>query len=62
MTCYVACEAEPGAYLHSAQRTGYAVPGNQASPDQLDGLDEAESFASLYWITRSSPTRRRAAR
>ena len=52
VTCYVAGQAGPGAYLHSAQRTGYAAPGNQASQDQLDGLDGAQSFASLYWITR----------
>ena len=52
VTCYVAGQAEPGAYLHSAQRTGYAAPGDQASPDQPDGLDGAQSFASLYWITQ----------
>ena len=52
LTCYVAGQAEPGAYLHSAQRTGYAAPGDQASPDQPDGLDGAQSFASLYWVTR----------
>ena len=39
VSCYVAGTAEPGAYLHSAQRTGHVAPGNQ-------------SFSSLYWITR----------
>lgn len=52
VTCYVAGQAEPGAYLHSAQRTGYAAPGDQASQDQPDGPGGARSFASLYWITR----------
>ena len=52
VTCYVADEVGPGAYLHSAQRTGHAAPGNQAGRDQLDGLDGARSFSSLYWITR----------
>jgi lysophospholipase L1-like esterase len=52
VTCYVAGEAGPGAYLHSAQRTGYAAPGNQIGQDRLDGLDGAQSFASLYWISR----------
>jgi lysophospholipase L1-like esterase len=52
VTCYVAGQAEPGAYLHSAQRTGYATPGDRAGQDQPGGLDGAQSFASLYWITR----------
>jgi lysophospholipase L1-like esterase len=52
VTCYVAGEAGPGAYLHSAQRTGYAAPGNQAGRDQFDSLVGAQSFSSLYWIAR----------
>jgi lysophospholipase L1-like esterase len=52
VSCYVAGEAGPAAYLHSAQRTGHVVPGNQASRCELDGLDGARPFASLYWITR----------
>jgi lysophospholipase L1-like esterase len=35
----VSGDAEPAAYLHSAQRTGEVLPG-------------AERFTSLYWITR----------
>jgi lysophospholipase L1-like esterase len=52
VTCYVAGAAGPGAYLHSAQRTGHVAPGNQAGRDRLDGLDGAQSFSSLYWIAR----------
>ena len=52
VSCYAAGPAEPGAYLHSAQRTGHVAPGRQAGRDQLDGLDGAQSFSSLYWITR----------
>jgi lysophospholipase L1-like esterase len=52
VACYAAGPAGPGAYLHSAQRTGHAAPGNQAGRGQLDGLDGAQSFSSLYWITR----------
>jgi lysophospholipase L1-like esterase len=52
VACYAAGQAGPGAYLHSAQRTGHAAPGNQAGRGQLDGLDGARSFTSLYWITR----------
>jgi lysophospholipase L1-like esterase len=49
VSCYVASTAEPGAFLHSAQRTGHAAPGNQAGRDQLVG---SQSFPSLYWIAR----------
>lgn len=52
VACYAAGTAGPGAYLHSAQRSGHAAPGNQAGRGQLDGLDGAQSFSSLYWITR----------
>jgi len=52
VACYAAGRRDRGAYLHSAQRTGHAAPGNQAGRGQLDGLDGAQSFSSLYWITR----------
>jgi hypothetical protein len=39
VSCLVSGDAEPAAYLHSAQRTGEVLPG-------------AERFTSLYWITR----------
>jgi lysophospholipase L1-like esterase len=52
VTCYVAGTAGPAAFLPSAQRTGYAAPGNQAARDQLAGPDGPQSFSSLYWITR----------
>ena len=35
VTCYVSGTADPAAFLHSAQLTGYAAPGNQAARDQL---------------------------
>jgi len=46
---FIAGQAAPGSYLHSAQRTAEAAPGNQAGQPQLNG---AEVFASLYWISR----------
>jgi lysophospholipase L1-like esterase len=52
VSCYVAGTAGPAAFLTSAQRTGYAAPGNQADRDQLAGPDGPQSFSSLYWITR----------
>jgi lysophospholipase L1-like esterase len=39
VSCLVSGDAEPAAYLHSAQRTGEVLPA-------------AERFTSLYWITR----------
>jgi lysophospholipase L1-like esterase len=39
ISCFVSGDAEPAAYLHSAQRTGEVLPG-------------AGRFTSLYWITR----------
>lgn len=55
VSCYVAGTAGPAAFLTSAQRTGYAAPGNQAARDELagpDGPDGPQSFSSLYWISR----------
>ena len=59
VSCYVAGSAGPGAFLHSAQRTGRAAPGDQtavarasdvrASGDRSAG---ALAFTSLYWIAR----------
>jgi len=46
---FIAGRAAPGSYLHSAQRTAEAAPGNQVGQPQLNG---AEIFASLYWIGR----------
>jgi lysophospholipase L1-like esterase len=45
--CRVGGQAGPGAYLHSAQRTGSATA---PSPDSAPA--GAASFPSLYWITR----------
>jgi lysophospholipase L1-like esterase len=53
VSCYAAGSAAPGAFLHSAQRTGRAVSGDQsaasASGDQTAG---PLTFPSLYWIAR----------
>lgn len=53
VSCYAAGTAGPGGFLHSAQHTGYAAPGDQsaasASGDQTVGV---QAFPSLYWITR----------
>lgn len=47
--CFAAGHMPPGSYLHSAQATGQAAPGNQTGQPQLAG---AERFTSLYWISR----------
>jgi len=47
--CFVADEAAPGSYLHSAQATAQAAPGNQLGQPRLA---DAEGFTSLYWISR----------
>jgi lysophospholipase L1-like esterase len=47
--CFVSGDAEPAAYLHSAQRTGEVAPGNRLGEPSCDG---AERFSSLYWITQ----------
>ena len=47
--CFVAGRTAPGSYLHSAQSTAVAAPGNQLGQPQLTG---AERFASLYWISQ----------
>ena len=47
--CLIAGRTPPGSYLHSAQRTAAAAPGNQLGKPQFAG---AERFASLYWISR----------
>jgi lysophospholipase L1-like esterase len=52
VACYVAGEAGPAAFLHSAQRTGHAAAGNQAGCAPGEELDGSEPFASLYWIAR----------
>jgi lysophospholipase L1-like esterase len=52
VSCYVAGTAGPAAFLHSAQRTGHAAPGDQVGRDQIADLDGSQSFASLYWIAR----------
>jgi lysophospholipase L1-like esterase len=57
VSCYVAGRAGPGAFLHSAQRSGRAVPGDQASgdgarDDEGDQALGALAFPSLYWIAR----------
>jgi lysophospholipase L1-like esterase len=52
VSCYVAGTAGPGAFLHSAQRTGHVEPGNQAGLEQSAGPGGSQSFSSLYWITR----------
>jgi lysophospholipase L1-like esterase len=52
VSCYSAGSAGPGAFLHSAQRTGTAVPGNQAGRDPAGDPDGTQSFASAYWIAR----------
>ncbi|WP_055589634.1 GDSL-type esterase/lipase family protein [Streptacidiphilus griseoplanus] len=49
VSCFVSGHAQPGAYLHSAQRTGAAEPGNRLGEQ---GSSSAETFTSLYWITR----------
>jgi lysophospholipase L1-like esterase len=36
-------------YLHAAQRTAEAAPGNQVGKGRFD---ETETFTSLYWIAR----------
>ncbi|GAB3965883.1 SGNH/GDSL hydrolase family protein [Actinoallomurus acanthiterrae] len=41
--CFVSGDAEPAAYLHSAQRTGTVETGEGG---------RAERFSSLYWITQ----------
>jgi lysophospholipase L1-like esterase len=51
VSCYAAGHAWPGAFLHSAQHTGQAAPGNQAAADGGAELEEAQSFPSLYWIS-----------
>jgi len=52
VACYVAGEAGPAAFLHSAQRTGHAAPGNQAGRTLGEEFDGAQPFTSLYWISR----------
>ena len=47
--CLIVGGTTPGSYLHSAQRTAEAAPGNQLGKPQFAG---AERFASLYWVTR----------
>ena len=47
--CFVAGRTPLGSYLHSAQRTAEAAPGNQLGKPQLA---DAEHFASLYWVSR----------
>ncbi|MCO5974574.1 GDSL-type esterase/lipase family protein [Actinoallomurus soli] len=44
IACLVSGDAEPAAYLHSAQRTGDVTP--------VSGLGGREEFSSLYWITQ----------
>ncbi len=54
VSCYVAGRAAPGAFLHSAQRTGRAAPGDKAADDSdfEDQTPGAHAFTSLYWIAR----------
>jgi lysophospholipase L1-like esterase len=47
--CFVAGCTPLGSYLHSAQRTAEAAPGNRLGQPQFEG---AEQFASLHWISR----------
>jgi len=47
--CFAAGRTPPTSYLHSAQRTAQAAPGNQLGQPQLTGT---ERFTSLYWISR----------
>ncbi len=47
--CLIVGRTPPGSYLHSAQRTAEAAPGNQLGKPQFAG---AERFTSLYWVTR----------
>jgi lysophospholipase L1-like esterase len=49
ISCVSAGRAPVATYLHSAQRTGEAAPGNQAGSQELIG---ATQFPSLYWIAR----------
>jgi lysophospholipase L1-like esterase len=49
ISCFVSGDAEPAAYLHSAQRTGDFAPGNRLGERSGNG---AERFSSLYWITQ----------
>ncbi|CAO5183392.1 Lysophospholipase L1-like esterase [Frankia sp. AiPs1] len=49
VSCFTAGAARPGAFLHSAQRTGGVAPGDQRSRSTMT---DAETFPSLYWITR----------
>jgi len=48
--CFVAGETVPGSYLHSAQATAQAAPGNQLGQPRLAG---AEGSTSLHWISRA---------
>jgi lysophospholipase L1-like esterase len=54
VSCYVAGRAAPGAFLHSAQRTGRAAPGDKTAGDSdfEDQTAGAQAFTSLYWIAR----------
>lgn len=47
--CFIAGHAPRASYLHSAQSTAEAAPGNQVGQPQLTG---AERFTSLYWISQ----------
>jgi lysophospholipase L1-like esterase len=47
--CFAADRLPPGSYLHSAQATAEAAPGNQLSQPHLTS---AEPFTSFYWISR----------
>ncbi|GAB2870002.1 SGNH/GDSL hydrolase family protein [Actinoallomurus bryophytorum] len=49
ISCFVSGDAEPAAYLHSAQRTGEVLHSAERTGEVLPG---AERFTSLYWITR----------
>jgi lysophospholipase L1-like esterase len=46
---FVAGRTPPGSYLHSAQSTAVAAPGDQLGQPRLTG---AERFTSLYWISQ----------
>jgi lysophospholipase L1-like esterase len=59
VACYVAGSAGPAAFLHSAQRTGRAVPGDHTAAPFASGAaasgdesDPGQAFASLYWIAQ----------
>jgi lysophospholipase L1-like esterase len=47
--CFVSGSAEAATFLHSAQQTGEAAPGDQLGRPRLG---DPERFTALYWIAR----------